>query len=138
MASRILLSMDDLETAVRVNAGLEAAGYATTMVSTLDDARSAMRRANPDLVLLTGAVYEAPARHLAQLAHDAEISTLALPQVGSSRLSRPLPWRAAISAAVQTPETTAKVTIPARLIHELRSEGNSRSTVGCPLAKPKE
>jgi DNA-binding NtrC family response regulator len=78
VATRILLSMDDLETAVRVNAALEAGGYSTTMVSTLDDARSAMRRANPDLVLLTGAVYEAPARHLAQLAHDAEVSTLAL------------------------------------------------------------
>jgi DNA-binding NtrC family response regulator len=78
MAYRILLSMDDLETAVRVNAALEAAGYTTTMVSSLDDARSAMRRANPDLVLLTGAVYEPPARQLAQLSHDAEISTLAL------------------------------------------------------------
>ena len=78
MASRILLTMDDLETAVRTNAALEAAGYATTMVSSLDDARGAMRRANPDLVLLTGAVYEPPARHLAQMAHDAEISILAL------------------------------------------------------------
>ena len=70
--------MDDLETAVRTNAALEAAGYATTLVSSLDDARGAMRRANPDLVLLTGAVYEPPARHLAQMAHDAEISILAL------------------------------------------------------------
>ena len=78
MASRILLTMDDLETAVRTNAALEAAGYATTLVSSLDDARGAMRRANPDLVLLTGAVYEPPARHLAQMAHDAEISILAL------------------------------------------------------------
>ncbi|HKV73997.1 MAG TPA: sigma-54 dependent transcriptional regulator [Gemmatimonadales bacterium] len=78
MAYRILLSMDDLETAVRVNAALEAAGYTTTMVSSLDDAKSAMRRANPDLVLLTGAVYEPPARQLAQMAHDAEVSTLAL------------------------------------------------------------
>jgi len=78
MASRILLTMDDLETAVRTNAALEAAGYATTLVSSLDDARGAMRRANPDLVLLTGAVYEPPARHLAQMAHDSEISILAL------------------------------------------------------------
>jgi len=78
MASRILLTMDDLETAVRTNAALEAAGYATTLVSSQDDARGAMRRANPDLVLLTGAVYDPPAHHLAQMAHDAEISILAL------------------------------------------------------------
>jgi DNA-binding NtrC family response regulator len=78
MASRILLTMDDLETAVRTNAALEAAGYATTLVSSQDDARGAMRRANPDLVLLTGAVYDPPAQHLAQMAHDAEISILAL------------------------------------------------------------
>jgi DNA-binding NtrC family response regulator len=78
MASRLLLTMDDLETAVRTNAALEAAGYATTLVSSLDDARGAMRRANPDLVLLTGAVYDPPAQHLAQMAHDAEISILAL------------------------------------------------------------
>ncbi len=70
--------MDDLETAVRTNAALEAAGYATTLVSSLDDARGAMRRANPDLVLLTGTVYEPPARHLARMAHDAEVSILAL------------------------------------------------------------
>jgi DNA-binding NtrC family response regulator len=78
MTSRVLLTMDDLEVAVRTNAALEAAGYATTMVSSLDDARGALRRANPDLVVLTGAVYEPPARHLAQMAHDAEISILAL------------------------------------------------------------
>jgi DNA-binding NtrC family response regulator len=78
MASKILLTMDDLETAVRVNAALEAAGHHTAMVSSLDDARQTLRREAPDLVVLTGAVYEPPARHLALLARDAEISTLAL------------------------------------------------------------
>jgi DNA-binding NtrC family response regulator len=48
------------------------------MVSTLDDARGALRRANPDLVVLTGAVREPPARQLAAMARDAEISTLGL------------------------------------------------------------
>ncbi|MGH9493306.1 MAG: sigma 54-interacting transcriptional regulator, partial [Terriglobales bacterium] len=78
MPSKILLTMDHLETAVRVNAALEAAGYATAMVSSLDDARGAVRRESPDLVLLSGAVHETPARNLAALARDAEISTLAL------------------------------------------------------------
>ena len=78
MPSKILITMDDLETAVRLNAALEAAGHRTAMVAAADDARQAMRRETPDLVVLTGAVYEPPARQLAALARDAEISTLAL------------------------------------------------------------
>jgi DNA-binding NtrC family response regulator len=78
MPSKILITMDDLETAVRLNAALEAAGHRTAMVSSVDDARQTMRRESPDLVVLTGTVYEPPARQLALLARDAEISTLAL------------------------------------------------------------
>src|SRR5689334_7829033 len=78
MASQILITMDDLETAVRLNAALEAANFSTTMFSSLDDARGTVRRENPDLVILTGAVHEPHAQQLAALAHDAEISTLAL------------------------------------------------------------
>ncbi len=78
MASQILITMDDLETAVRLNAALEAAKFSTTMFSSLDDARGTVRRENPDLMILTGAVHEPPSQQLATLAHDAEISTLAL------------------------------------------------------------
>src|SRR5262245_39389040 len=78
MASKILLTMDDLETAVRVNAALEQAGHPTVMISSLDDARGAIRRETPELVILTGGVHEATARQLAQVARDSEISTLAL------------------------------------------------------------
>jgi DNA-binding NtrC family response regulator len=78
MASQILITMDDLETAVRLNAALEAAKFSTTMFSSLDDARGTVRRENPDLMILTGAVHEPHAQQLAALAHDAEISTLAL------------------------------------------------------------
>ncbi len=70
--------MDDLETAVRANAALEAAGFATSMVSSLDDVRGALRRAAPDVVLLTGAVHEPPALQLAAYAREHEISTLGL------------------------------------------------------------
>ncbi len=78
MASQILITMDDLETAVPLNAAFESAGFTTAMVSAHDDARVAMRRENPDLVILTGAVHEPHSRQLAALARDAEISTLAL------------------------------------------------------------
>jgi DNA-binding NtrC family response regulator len=76
--SRALITMDDLETAVRANAALEAAGFITSMVSSLDDVRGAVRRAAPDVALLTGAVHEPPALQLAAYAREHEISTLAL------------------------------------------------------------
>jgi DNA-binding NtrC family response regulator len=78
MASQILITMDDLETAVRLNAALEAAKLSTAMFSSVDDARATVRRENPELIILTGAVHEPHAQQLAGLAHDAEISTLAL------------------------------------------------------------
>jgi DNA-binding response OmpR family regulator len=71
MPSQILITMDDLETAVPLNAALEAAGYSTSMFSSLDDARGAVRRENPDLVILTGAVHEPHATQLAALARAA-------------------------------------------------------------------
>ena len=78
MASQILIAMDDLETAVRLNAAFEAAKFSTAMFSSLDDARGTVRRESPELVVLTGAVHEPHVQQLAALAHDAEISTLAL------------------------------------------------------------
>src|SRR5687768_3676415 len=78
MSSQILIAMDDLETAVRLNAAFEAAKFSTAMFSSLDDARGTVRRENPELVVLTGAVHEPHVQQLAALAHDAEISTLAL------------------------------------------------------------
>ena len=78
MASQILIAMDDLETAVRLNAAFEAGGFSTAMFSSGDDARGTVRRESPELVVLTGAVHEPHVQQLAALAHDAEISTLAL------------------------------------------------------------
>lgn len=78
MAEKVLLTMDDIETAVRLNAAFEAAGYRTSMAAAMDDYRAALRRDNPELVILTGALHEPPARQLAASARDHEISTLAL------------------------------------------------------------
>src|SRR5215212_5150871 len=78
MPSRILITMDDLSTAVPLNAAFEAAGFSTAMFSYLDDGPRTVRRASPELVILTGAVHEPHALQLAALARDAEISTLAL------------------------------------------------------------
>ena len=70
--------MDDLSTAVPLNAAFETAGFSTAMFSSLDDPRGTVRRESPELVILTGAVHESHAVQLAALARDNEISTLAL------------------------------------------------------------
>jgi len=59
MTDRALITMEDLEAAVRANAAFEAAGLKTTMVSALDDLRAAIRRAHPELIVLTGGLREA-------------------------------------------------------------------------------
>lgn len=78
MPSQILLTMADLETAVPLNAALEAAGFTTAMVSPMDDARAAIRREHPDLLILTGAVHEPSAMQLLRLAREQEVYSLAL------------------------------------------------------------
>ena len=78
MADTILLTMDDLETAVRVNATFEADGEKTVLVSAMDDIPAAVKAANPDIIILTGALHERPARALIQLARVRSTSTLGL------------------------------------------------------------
>jgi DNA-binding NtrC family response regulator len=74
----IVLTLADLETAVPLNAALEAAGFTTALVSAVDDARATVRREQPDLVILSGAVYEPPTLDLVTYARDLEAYTLAL------------------------------------------------------------
>jgi DNA-binding NtrC family response regulator len=78
MADKVLITMDDLEEAVRLNAALEEAGFETATVSSLDDVRSVFQRAEPDAVILTGALHERPAADLIQRARDRAVSTLGL------------------------------------------------------------
>ncbi len=80
MPDRILVTTDDLEHAVRINAGLEAAGFDTAMVSSFDDVRQAVRGRGvpPDGIILTGGLHETPAQHLLASAREHEISTLGL------------------------------------------------------------
>ena len=51
---RVLVTLNDVEPAVRLNAMLEKVGYQTDMVSPLDDMRAAIRRSRPELILVTG------------------------------------------------------------------------------------
>ena len=78
MAHRILITMDDLEAAVRLNAALEAAGFETSTVSALDDVKAAVLREDPDLLLLTGGLHEPAAARLLSLVRDGHVATLGL------------------------------------------------------------
>jgi DNA-binding NtrC family response regulator len=78
MTERALLTMDDLETAIPVNAAFESAGFATALVSSQDDARRVFADSNPDVVILTGALREPRSRLLVQLARQIPVSTLGL------------------------------------------------------------
>ena len=51
---RVLITLADVEPAVRLNALLEANGTQTAVVSPLDDLRGEIRRFKPDLIVLTG------------------------------------------------------------------------------------
>ena len=51
---KVLITLTDVEPAVRLNAVLEAAGTKTAVVSPLDDLRGEIKRFKPDLIVLTG------------------------------------------------------------------------------------
>ena len=83
MADRVLITTDDLEQAVRVNAALEQAGVDTAMVSSLDDVRSAVRGPRtenraPDAIILSGGLHETTAQRLLAAAREHAVSTLGL------------------------------------------------------------
>ena len=85
MPDRVLITTDDLEQAVRVNAALEQAGFDTAMVSSLDDVRQAVRTREqgagsrePDAIVLTGGLHETTGRRLVAAAHEHGVPTLGL------------------------------------------------------------
>src|SRR5688572_25216399 len=78
MADRVLITTDDLETAVRINAGLEGAGFDTAMVSSLDDVRQAVTGKEPAAIVLSGGLHESTAQRLLAASHDHAVSTLGL------------------------------------------------------------
>jgi DNA-binding NtrC family response regulator len=70
--------MDDLESAVRANGALEGAGYHTTLLAPVDDWRAELRRARPDLLVVTGGGTEQRSQALMRAAQDQEIGVLVL------------------------------------------------------------
>jgi DNA-binding NtrC family response regulator len=55
---KVLITLTDVEPAVRLNALLESTGITTEMVSPLDDMRGSLERFEPDVVVITGALLD--------------------------------------------------------------------------------
>src|SRR5213596_1741192 len=129
MADRVLITTDDLEHAVRINAHLETAGFHTTRVSSFDDVRRAVGGAGgadgsdaapaPDCIVLTGGLHESSAAQLLRIAHDRSISTLGLMEP-----TEPDPKEAArrlgLTAFLVKPADPAEVTATVRRLIERR------------------
>ncbi len=65
-AMRVLITLTDLEPAVRLNAALEREGVVTELVSPMDDLRAAIRANRPDVIVLTGNLADPANVHLAR------------------------------------------------------------------------
>src|SRR5436305_4629648 len=121
MADRVLITTDDLEHAVRVNAHLETAGFQTTLASSFDDVRRVVGTgaATPDCIVLTGALHESSAAQRLRIAHDRSISTLGLveeTEPDPKALEREL----GLTAFLEKPADPAEVTATVRRLIERR------------------
>src|SRR5690242_19941476 len=120
MADRILITTDDLEQAVRINAGVEAAGFHTTLAATLDEARQALRREPPpDCLVVTGGLHESGAAQVLALARERSISTLGLVEATEPD-AKGLALRLGLTGALGKPADPAEVTATVRRLLERR------------------
>ena len=90
MADRVLITTDDLEPAVRLNAQLEAAAFETALTSNLDDLRQAVERRAPDCIVVTGGLHETAASHILALARDRSRLASLRAKILKNRFSEPL------------------------------------------------
>ncbi|MEI6740204.1 MAG: sigma-54 dependent transcriptional regulator [Gemmatimonadaceae bacterium] len=81
----VAILLSDVEPAVRLNAALEALGFRTVTISPMDDVRGDLRRAAPDLLVLTGALMDS-----ANVALVRQALWDGLPVVGFTDVSDPL------------------------------------------------
>ncbi len=130
MPDRILVTQDDLEHAVRVNAALEAAGYYTTLAASLDEARQAMRREPPpDCMVVTGGLHETGAAQLLGLARDRSISTLGLVEETEPD-AKGLARRLGLTGFLEKPADPAEVTATVRRLIERRKLQQRTGIIG--------
>ncbi len=119
MTDRLVITQDDLEHAVRANAQLESAGFATTLTASLEEARAALKRYEPEAIILTGGLHEGAAAQLLALARDRAVSTLGLvepTEPDPKALARTL----GLTAWLRKPADAGEVVATARRLIERR------------------
>ncbi len=126
MADRVLITTDDLEQAVRINAALEQARFDTAMVSSLDDVRAAVRSREqgagsrePDAIVLTGGLHETTAQRLLAAAHEHAVSTLGLVEATDDDPTR-IGTELGLTAWLVKPTDPLEVTATVRRLIERR------------------
>src|SRR5216117_2373936 len=130
MPDRILITTDDLEHAVRINAGIEAAGFHTTLAHTLDEARQALRRdPPPDCVVVTGGLHESGAAQLLTLARDRSVSTLGLVEETEPD-AKGLARRLGLTGYLDKPADPAEVAATVRRLIERRKLQQRTGIIG--------
>jgi len=129
MTDRVLITMDDLETAVRANAAFEQRAFQTAMVSSLDDAVGVLRTSEPDVVVLTGALQESTADELISAARDRSTSTLGLLEPSGGE-PRGLAHRLGLTAWMVKPVDPADVVATAQRLIERRRLQERTGIVG--------
>src|SRR5881628_2147143 len=130
MPDRILVTTDDLEQAVRVNAALEAAGFNTTLAHTLDESRQAIRREPPpDCIVVTGGLHETGAAQLLGLARDHSISTLGLVEETEPD-AKGLARRLGLTGFLSKPADPAEVAATVRRLIERRKLQQRTGIIG--------
>src|SRR6266446_5814280 len=130
MPDRILITTDDLEHAVRINAGVEAAGFHTTLAHTLDEARQALRRdPPPDCVVVTGGLHESGAGQLLTLARDRSVSTLGLVE-DTEPDAKGLARRLGLTGYLEKPADPAEVAATVRRLIERRKLQQRTGIIG--------
>jgi DNA-binding NtrC family response regulator len=130
MADRIVVTTDDLEHAVRINAALEQAGFHTTMASSVDEARQAIRRdPAPDCLVVTGGLHEPSAAQLLTLARDRSISTLGLVEETEPD-AKGLARRLGLTGYLEKPADPGEVTATVRRLIERRKLQQRTGIIG--------
>ena len=117
MPARAVVTLADLETAVPLDRALGDAGIESVVVASADEARAAIRKHHPALLVLSGAIYEPATTALATYAHDHDVAILALLEsTDSSRLTMHDARLAATESLVKPVPTDELVSSARRMI----------------------
>src|SRR6267143_695357 len=112
MTDRVVITTEDLEQAVRVNAHLEGAGFTTELATSLDEVVAAVRAREPDCLIVTGGLHEPTGARIVAVARDRAISTLGLVEAtepDAKGLARELGLTAFLSKPADPAEVAATV-----------------------------